>query len=326
MNISSSTAQGSESLEKSLCARQKAKNQYWTMELPGPSGGTALKQAWFCHWTHCIDSGTLSEIIFCDAVPSTTAGYSSIMHRRRHMWTWSRNIIIFSGSSKLIQHEMRQSGKLTIWINMDATFPTMKKRGTIQLVHSFQFKTLHGMVSAYEIGIYISKKHINSGKYIQVLKPHMFLSFRPYFITASIPTACVAVEESRCWSCVPAVQTFHQLKIFGKSWNEKHNKEDPELLEKKTFVKRMWIRCWVYEIYKWLDSVCICILHSNPTFSGLGLYIIDLSAFLLLVCHRQQMLLLYLHSSWWSSMAKCLFSCQCNVCPVLFVETACVNE
>lgn len=162
-----------------------------------------------------------------------------------------------------------------------------------------------GCVSAYEIGIYISKRHINSGKYIQVLKPHMFLSFRPYFIVASIPTACVAVEESRCWSCVPTVQTFHQLKIFGKSWNEKHNKEDPELLEKKSFVKRMWIRCWVYEIYKRLDSVCICILHSNPTFSGLGLYIIDLSAFLLLVCHRQQMLLLYLHSSWWSSMAKC---------------------
>lgn len=72
---------------------------------------------------------------------------------------------------------------------------------------------------------------------------------------------------------LPAIQTFHQLKTFSKSWNEKHNKGDPELLEKKTFVKTTWIRCWVYEIYKWLDSVCICILQSNPTFSALGLYI-----------------------------------------------------
>lgn len=91
------------------------------------------------------------------------------------------------------------------------------------------FSSKHCMVwrcvSAYEIGIYISKRHINAGKYIQVLKPHMFLSFRPYFITASIPTACVTVEESRCWSCVTAVQTFHQLKIFGKSWNENITKK-----------------------------------------------------------------------------------------------------
>lgn len=244
MNISSSTAQGSESLEKSLCARQKAKNQYWTMELPGPSGGTALKQAWFCHWTHCIDSGTLSEIIFCDAVPSTTAGYSSIMHRRRHMWTWSRNIIIFSGSSKLIQHEMRQSGKLTYGqMNQHGChFPHNEEERDHPARSQFSVQNTAwygGCVSAYETGIYISKRHINSGKYIQVLKPHMFLSFRPYFITASIPTACIAVEESRCWSCVPAVQTFHQLKIFGKSWNENITKKTQNCWKRKL----LWKEC-----------------------------------------------------------------------------------
>ena len=32
-------------------------------------------------------------------------------------------------------------------------------------------------------------------------------------------------EESGCWTGLPAVQTFHQLKTFGASWNENKTKK-----------------------------------------------------------------------------------------------------
>lgn len=38
------------------------------------------------------------------------------------------------------------------------------------------------------------------------------------------------VEETRCWAGLPAVQTFHQYKTFGESWNYKCGREDPALL------------------------------------------------------------------------------------------------
>lgn len=154
MNISSSTAQGSESLEKPLCARQKAKNQYWTMELPGPSGGTGLKQAWFCHWTHCIDSGTLSEIIVCDAVPSTTAGYSSIMHRRRHMIQKHHHLL---GLIKAQSTWNEAKWETDLWSDESTWMPLSpqwRREGPSSSFTVFSSKPcmVWGCVSAYEIG------------------------------------------------------------------------------------------------------------------------------------------------------------------------------
>lgn len=38
------------------------------------------------------------------------------------------------------------------------------------------------------------------------------------------------VEESRCWTGLPFVQTFHQFKAFGAPWSDEYNKEEPGML------------------------------------------------------------------------------------------------
>lgn len=77
---------------------------------------------------------------------------------------------------------------------------------------------LWGFISAYQFGhLHIWKGTINAEKYMQVLEKHMRPSrwdLFPY-IFYLLQQCGFLVEESRCWTGLPAVQTSHQLKRFG---------------------------------------------------------------------------------------------------------------
>lgn len=82
----------SEFHQKSLCARDKAENQYWTSMIFWPSGMILSRKS-----LHGLGNTSRNHRLWRQfTVPSTNAGSSSIM-QRSCMRTWSRNTTSFSG-------------------------------------------------------------------------------------------------------------------------------------------------------------------------------------------------------------------------------------
>lgn len=83
-------------MEKSLCAEDKAKNQYWLPMIFTSSGSTALKSG-ILSWKS-LDG--LPEIPVCEQSSSChpQMQLKALMKRRSHMWTWNRNTGVFSGA------------------------------------------------------------------------------------------------------------------------------------------------------------------------------------------------------------------------------------
>lgn len=101
--------------------------------------------------------------------------------------------------------------------NMDRAYCGLKRRWTMHLVISTLFESLilRGWISAYGISsLHIWKCITNAERHI------LYCCFK----TCTFP--CIKmmlnplqhVSQLNCWTDLPAVRTFHQLKIFGVLW------------------------------------------------------------------------------------------------------------
>lgn len=120
-------------------------------------------------------------------------------------------------------NECRQSGKLFcgymkfILENMDRAYCGLKRRWTMHLVISTLFESLilKGWISAYGISsLHIWKCITNAERHI------LYCCFK----TCTFPCIKIMlnplqhVSQLNCWTDLPAVRTFYQLKIFGVLW------------------------------------------------------------------------------------------------------------
>ena len=152
------------------------------------------------------------------------------MQRRSHMWTQSRNVAVFSGPKPILNGQ-RQNAKLFCdQINQNLKFhfgnpwwcvlQTQENRnnpacfqGGVQKLHLWWYGAAF---------IPMAWAASTSGKAPSILKStqrflkqHMLLS-SPVYFSKTMPNHILSQqhgfrgEESRCWTGLPAIQTFHQ--------------------------------------------------------------------------------------------------------------------
>ena len=127
---------------------------------------------------------------------------------------------------------------MEIWNSFPRTKEESDHLACCQLsVRKPAFLMLWKCISAYRTwNFHIWKGTINAERYIQVLEQHLPPSrwclfqegpcifqqdnTKPY-IQPLLRQCSFVVEDSRCWTDLPAVQTFHQLKTFTTKYKSK---------------------------------------------------------------------------------------------------------
>lgn len=173
------------------------------------------------------------------------------MQRRGHMWTWSRNAVIFSRKKNLRYIQVWNS----FWKLWRLHPPHLRWEGTSSLLSVLGSKA-HisdgmGCISAYDMGsLHICKRHHQCWKaytgFTATYAPFQAMSISEKALHFSARQCyCIlkllllllllrqhgfVVEKSGCWTGRLAIWIFHQLKTFGASWNKKYDKEGSGLL------------------------------------------------------------------------------------------------